>query len=106
MNLTSDQISVILALSGLIIGTVGLVIGTLGFIQAKANSQSTHSVQLMPVDSAVDQFNEEYLKSIKDNDWASSPAELDKQNRLYSEQLEETMPEFSPTEEDREIVSF
>lgn len=53
-------------------------------IVVKAMEKSTHSVQYVPMDNAVDE-------------------ELSKFQKEYLEELEEEMPFFAPTEEDRKV---
>lgn len=60
----------------------------------------------MPVDDAIDQENEAFLKSAKTDDWATSPDSLKKQETLYKEELESEMPSFASTDEDQEIISY
>jgi len=105
MSLTINHLSLILALSGLIIASIGAVIGTLAFIEVRSIQRSTHSIQYMPVDDAIDKENEAFLKS-QDDSWATSPDVLKKQDELYKEELESEMPDFVSTDEDREIISY
>jgi len=104
MDLTINHLSLILALSGLIIASISAVIGTLAFIEVQ---RSTHSIQYMPVDDAIDKENEAFLKTVKtDDSWATSPDTLKKQDELYKEELESEMPSFASTDEDMEIISY
>ena len=105
MGLTLSHISVILALSGLIIASIGTVIGILAYIDVKSIQRSTHSIQYMPVDDAIDKENEAYLSTIQENDWATSPDVLKEQESLYKDELEKKMPDFVSTDEDMEILS-
>lgn len=104
MHLTLPMISTILALSGMIIACIALVIGCLAYIKTQAIEASTHSIQYMPIDPAVDAHNEELLN--KDKSWATSEETLQKQHKLYTEEIEEEMPNFALTDEDKEIISF
>lgn len=104
MNLTLDVISTILALSGLIIACIALSIGCLAYIKSQAIEASTHSIQYMPIDPAVDEHNEKLLN--KDKSWATSEETIKKQQKLFTEELEENMPEFALSDEDKEIISF
>lgn len=107
MGLTLVHISAILALSAFIIAALAAVLGALAYINVLAIQRSTHSIQYMPVDDAIDKENEAYLKSVQNDDsWATSPEVLRKQDMLYKEDLEESMPEFVSTDEDREIISY
>jgi len=106
MDLTINHLSLILALSGLIIASIGAVIGTLAFIEVRSIQRSTHSIQYMPVDDAIDKENEAFLKSQNDESWATSPDTLKKQDELYKEEMEQKMPSFASTDEDMEIISY
>jgi hypothetical protein len=107
MDLTLTHLSVILALSGLIIASIGTIIGTLAFIEVKSIQRSTHQIQYMPVDDAIDKENEAFLKTVNSDDsWATSPDSIKKQETLYKEELESEMPNFVSTDEDQEIISF
>lgn len=71
--------------------------------------KSTHSVQFMPVDKEIDEHNQALMdEETEDHEevWATSDEELDKQRKLYNKDLEDIMPEFSTTDEDRKIRSF
>ena len=107
MDLTINHLSLILALSGLIIASISAVIGTLAFIEVRSIQRSTHSIQYMPVDDAIDKENEAFLKTVKtDDSCATSPDTLKKQDELYKEELESEMPSFASTDEDMEIISY
>ena len=106
MNLTIYHLAVILSISGMIIASVSLVIGTLAFINCQALKASTHTMEYMPVDTAVDDYNKALLDEDKSGDWATSPDSLRKQREMFNEDVDSSMPEFSTTDEDREIISF
>ena len=108
MELTSTLIFGILALTSLVIAVLGTVIAIYSLIEIKSLQRSTHSIQYMPVDEAVDKENQEYLDSLqtKKEGWATSEETLKKQHKLFEEDLEKKMPEFATTDEDREILSF
>lgn len=58
---------------------------------------STHTVQYAPVDKEIDKANEE---------WSTKQEAIRKQNKLFSEEVEEEMPEFAQDDEDKEVYSF
>lgn len=60
----------------------------------------------MPVDDAIDKENEEFLKAMDKEPWATSEESLNKQSNLYKEDLKEVMPEFALEEEDKEYISY
>lgn len=106
MNLTLPVISTILALSGLLIACVALLIGCLAYIKSQAIEATTHSIQYMPLDPAVDLHNESLLKATKEESWATSEDTLRKQHKMYAEEVEDSMPDFALSDEDKEIISF
>jgi hypothetical protein len=55
----------------------------------------------MPVSDAIDKENEAFLK---ENSWATSPEELNKQETMFKEDLEREMPELYSDKE--EVISF
>ena len=111
--MTLTLITSIVAGIGIVIASLGLLIACLAYIKAQAIERSTHTVQMMPIDPAVDAHNEAFLNSkVKDQDglkgesWATSPDSLRKQREMFNEDLEDNMPEFATTDEDKEIISF
>ena len=111
--MTLQLITAIVAGIGTILASLGLLVACLAYIKAQAIESSTHSVQYMPIDPAVDAANEAFLNSKnKDQDgdtgnsWATSPDSLRKQREMFNEDLEDNMPEFATTDEDKEIISF
>ena len=108
MELTPVLIFGILALTSLVIAVLGTVIALYSLIEIKSLQRSTHSIQYMPVDKAIDEENQEFLNSLqtKKEKWATSEEILKKQHKMFEEDLENVMPEFATTDEDREILSF
>lgn len=105
MSLNLEQIYVILAVIGMFFGVLGTLLGTYLLIEVKSMQRSTHQIQYMPVDDAIDKENEEYLKSLN-TDWATSEESLDNQRKLFREDIEESMPEFAPNEDDKETYAY
>lgn len=97
-----------LALSALIIGSLGLLLGALALIKSQAIESSTHTIQYMPIDTAIDQENEAFLKKQKEmkGEWATSDSTIKEQMKLYEEEVSRTMPEFSVSDEDKDVISF
>ena len=115
MELTQTLIFGILALTGVLFGVLGTILAAYALIEVKSLQRSTHTLQYMPVDEAIDKENQEYLNSLQARDkesevshseiWATTEESLNKQRKLYKEDLERSMPEF--VEEDKpEILSF
>jgi len=73
------------------------------YIEVKAMEKSTHSLQYVPVDPEIDKANQEFMAQDK---WASSEKAIHKQNELYKEEIEEKLPEFALSDEDKEVFSL
>lgn len=109
MHLTIPMISTILALSALAVGLISLLIGCLALVKSLAIERSTHNIEYVPIDPAIDQYNEELIKKEKvpvKDPWATSEETIRKQREMYSEELEDSMPDFALSDEDKEIISF
>jgi hypothetical protein len=89
-----------------IISTLALFLSCVSIIMMVAKEKATHTVQLVPIDEEIDRANEEFLKKEKKSSWATSEEAIKKENKLYQEELEDEMPEFSLEDEDREIMSI
>ena len=83
--------------------TVGFSITAL--IEVKAMQKSTHAVEYVPIDPEIDKENDAYLSQDK-NAWASSDKAIKKQNEMFKDDLEEKLPEFVLSDEDKEIYSI
>jgi F0F1-type ATP synthase membrane subunit b/b' len=90
-----------LVIASLIIGSLALILSAVSLIMIIAREKSTHTVQLMPVDEEIDRANKEYMSK-----WATSEEAIKKEQNLYKEEVEEQMPEFSLTDEDKEVFSL
>lgn len=90
-------------LSGLalLFSIVTLFVSILALSKVNGLERSTHSVQMIPVDEEIDKYNQDVVDS-----WATSDESLEKQRKLFREDLEEEMAEFAPSEEDKKIYSF
>ena len=84
-----------------IISTLALLLSSVSIIMMIAKEKATHTIQMVPVDEEVERANEEYMSK-----WASSDKAIDEQNKLYKEDIENEMPEFSLSEEDMEKISI
>jgi hypothetical protein len=94
------------AIAGLIIGAVALLLSSISLVLLIAKEKSTHTVQLTPVDTEIDRLNEEFLKNNRKGSWATSEEAIEKQKKMYQEEIEAEMPEFSLDEDDKEIFSL
>lgn len=102
------EITLLSIISGLalILGVLGLGLGIYSVVCVKAMEKATHTVTYMPVDPEIDKMNEEFLKSTKEDTWATQESEIEKQNKMWAEDLEKEFPEFSPTEDDKKRIVF
>jgi hypothetical protein len=91
------NILIVLCLLSLIMSIFGLLLGGYALIKTIAVEKSTHSVHFQPIDETL----KEQMK-----DWGTSEESLNKQAKLYKEEVEEQLPEFADTEEDIKIHSF
>ena len=101
------MIAIICGVVGTIFGTLGMILSIMALIKCYAAEKSTHSLQYVPIDKEIDKANEEFLaKTEKENTWATTPQSLEEQQKLFTEDLEEQMPEFLPDDKDKELYSF
>lgn len=81
------------------------IMGVIAFIELKSFNKSTHNVQYMPIDLSNPLQKEDlanlskigqdpFLDEESENSWATSEKSINKQNKMYREELEEKMPEF------------
>lgn len=89
------------AVIGLIFGIIGFILGLYAVITVKALERSTHTITYKPIDEEIDKHNQELTSS-----WATSEEALNKDTKLYREDVEKEMPEFAHTEEEDKIYSF
>lgn len=62
-----------------------------------AMEKSTHTVQYMPIDPQIDKENQE---------WATKQENLDKDRKMFRDEIKNEMPEFAADDEDSKIYSF
>lgn len=98
---STDVFVILLITLGGIFGFVGFILGLMAVIDVKALQKSTHSVQYMPIDPQIDQENQAFSEG-----WGTSPETIAEQEKLYQEDLKETMPSFVPDEDDKKTYSF
>ncbi len=88
------------ALLSLFISVIFSVIAVISLAKVIGMEKSTHQVTYMPIDPEVDKENQEYMK------WATDEETLKEQKKYFTEDLEDSMPEFMPDDEDKKIHSF
>jgi len=96
-------LALVICMVSAIIGILGAVVGALALIKVEAMERSTHSLQYVPLSEEIDEANTEYIKS---QSWATTDSSLKDQKKMYEEDLEDQMPEFLPSEEDKKLYSF
>lgn len=84
-------ITLVLSIVSILMTAIAMVIAVLALIKTIAAEKSTHSIQYVPVDEEIDKANSEFLA--KDS-WATKEKNIDKDYKLYQEELEDVMPEF------------
>lgn len=84
-----------------IISTIALIFSIVNTVMILAREKATHTVQMVPVDEEIDRANKEYLEK-----WATSEKAIKKENKLYKEEIDTDMPEFSISDEDKEVFSL
>ena len=98
-----ESIALGVAIAALIIAIIGCVFAFIACYKIIGVEKSTHTVQMMPVeDSVKDPFSSGFNNFMEDD---LSP-KLEKDHKLYREQIEEEMPQFAHSEEDDEVVSW
>lgn len=80
-----------------ICGIFGAICAIYAVIEVKALQRSTHQIQYVPIDPKVDAENTE---------WATSDAALNQQNKLFAEDIEDSLEPFSPDDDDKARYSF
>ena len=89
MSITIDNNVIIstLFILGLTFSTVAVLLSSLALFKILAFEKNTHTIQY----TTPDQLN---ASSESDNSWATSDEVINKQQKLYREDLEEQMPDF------------
>lgn len=90
-------LSLVFGIVGLLFGIISLILGIFSLVKVLAMEKSTHSVHMVPVDEEIEKANK---------DWATSEEAIKKENKMYSEDLEDNMTEFAVTDDDKEIFSL
>lgn len=83
---------------------VAFTLGIIAVIELRAFKKSTHQIQYMPLDNEIDKHNQKYLEKLgadpfsEEDLWATPDTAIEKQNKLYREELEEKLPEMVSSE--------
>ena len=101
INIDQSIIILVCSLLSIILSIFCLLMSIFALIKVYAMEKSTHQVTYMPIDEQIDKENQDFLKQ-----WATDDESLSTQQKVYKEDLEELMPEFSPEDEDKKIYSF
>lgn len=93
----------ILVTSGisLLFSIVTMFVAILALSKVNGIERSTHSVQMVPIDDEIDDYNQKIVSQ-----WATSDESIEEQQKLFKKDLEMEMEEFLPSEEDKKIHSF
>jgi hypothetical protein len=98
-----ESVALGVAIASFIIAVIGCVFAFIACYKIIGVEKSTHTVQMMPVeDSVKDPFSSGFNNFMDDT---LSP-KLEKDHKLYREQIKEEMPQFAPDEEDEKIISW
>lgn len=92
---------VIFSFLSLTLSGISVILGSYAAIKVGAIEKSTHSVTYMPIDPEVDKANKEYVEK-----WATGEEVIDQQNKQFAKDLEETMPDFFPNDDDKKKFVF
>lgn len=97
----------LLVVGGVLIGlssvlsVVALIFSISSLIKSIGAEKSTHSVQYVPIDPETDAENEKFVEK-----WATSEKSIKKENSLYQEEIDDEMPFFTTTKDDKEVFSL
>ena len=89
-----------------IISALSLLLSVISIIMVVAKEKSTHTVQMVPVDAEIERANEEFLSKNRKSSWATSEEAIKKDQKQYNEEIEEVMPEFALSDDDKEVFSI
>lgn len=95
--MTMEALFIGMSFTALIFSVIGLILGAYAVIIVKAMEKSTHTMTYMPAESAIKESMEK---------WATDPEKFEEDKKKYTEELEENMPEFAPSDEDRKVHAF
>jgi hypothetical protein len=90
-----------LGVAAIMLASMAFIVSVATYVKVTAMEKSTHSIQYVPVDPTIDKENQEFM-----NKWATSDEAIKKDTKLFKEELEDNMPEFSLDEDDKKIFSL
>jgi hypothetical protein len=103
--MTLEVVLIIVSSISLLFSSITVGFSIKALIEVKAMQKSTHSLEYVPVDQDTDRENEAFLAKDKES-WASSDKAITKQNEMFKDDLEEKLPEFVLSDEDKEVFSI
>ena len=95
--LTLSIASIVISIGCCILTIISLLYSIKAHTSVLSMEKSTHTVTYTPIDKEIDKANEE---------WSTKQSTLEKERKLYSEDIEDNMPEFSMDDDDKKIYSF
>ncbi|MCK9370518.1 hypothetical protein M0R04_11460 [Candidatus Dojkabacteria bacterium] len=87
-------ITLVLSIVSTLCSIGALILGSLSLIKCIATEKATHSVHFTPVDDAYKEA------------WGTSESTINKQAKLYKEEIDKDMPVFAESEDDIKPYSF
>ena len=97
----SGDLSIIVisaSIIGLTIACVSFIVASLALCKIIGLEKSTHQVQFVPIDEEINKANEEFH--------ATTGESLAAEQKLYNDEIAESMPEFALSDEDKKTFSF
>lgn len=103
MTVTIDYQVILLFCSifSLLFCGISVVLAALAWTKVQALEKSTHTFQYVPIDEEVAKANDKNVEQ-----WATSPESIAQQEKLFSDDREDLMPEFTPSDDDKKIYTF
>lgn len=89
--------ALVLAIGACILAGFSLYYSLKAHLVVLAMEKSTHTVTYAPIDKEIDEANKA---------WSTKQDTLDKEQKMYQEDIENEMPEFASDEDDKKIYSF
>jgi len=84
-----------------ILSIVALILSISSLIKSIGAERSTHTMQYVPIDPEIDAENEKFVEK-----WATTEKAISKEKELYQDELNDEMPFFTPSNDDKEIFSL
>lgn len=83
----------VIGIIGFIFGLVGFIVASFSWLKMTAMEKSTHQIQYVPIEEQA-------------RGWATDQAALEKEQKLYNDELKDEMGEFSLSDDDKKIFSL